>query len=222
MEKARYMIVYHIEKAYFFGNPQRYQDFEEENMERQSWNVKTIVMIGFFAAITYLGIQAFRIPMPAAVGTPFLHFGHIFVVLGIIVLGGKKGAISGTLGLLVFDLLNGYVAAMPKIFVETVIKCLVVGALLSLAEKRAGDDKRKRYAYTLVCTVVYVFGTLFFEWLFGAAELIIAGSGVGAAAAAAATSLPATAINGAFTVIGIAAAYVPVTSGLKRAGMAAV
>ncbi len=116
-------------------------------------------------------------------GNPVWHFGHIFVVLGIIVLGGKKGAISGTLGLLVFDLLNGYVAAMPKIFVETVIKCLVVGALLSLAEKRAGDDKRKRYAYTLVCTVVYVFGTLFFEWLFGAAELIIAGSGVGAAAA---------------------------------------
>ncbi|MFR5556093.1 MAG: hypothetical protein ACLTKE_04110 [Coprococcus sp.] len=46
-------------------------------------NLKTIVTIGFFAAVTFLGIQMFRIPLPAAVGTPFVHFGHIFVVLGV-------------------------------------------------------------------------------------------------------------------------------------------
>lgn len=45
-------------------------------------NLKTIVTAGFFAAVTFLGIQMFRIPLPAAVGTPFVHFGHIFVVLG--------------------------------------------------------------------------------------------------------------------------------------------
>ncbi|MFR2836753.1 MAG: ECF transporter S component, partial [[Clostridium] nexile] len=62
-------------------------------------NLKTIVTVGFFAAVTFLGIQMFRIPLPAAVGTPFVHFGHIFVVLGVLLQGGKKGAISGTIGL---------------------------------------------------------------------------------------------------------------------------
>ena len=63
-------------------------------------NLKTIVTVGFFAAVTFLGIQMFRIPLPAAVGTPFVHFGHIFVVLGVLLQGGKKGAIrfcEGTL-----------------------------------------------------------------------------------------------------------------------------
>ena len=60
--------------------------------------VKNLVITAFFTAITFLGIQSFRIPLPAAVGTPFLHFGHIFVVMGLLLQGGKRGAVSGTLG----------------------------------------------------------------------------------------------------------------------------
>lgn len=70
--------------------------------------VKNLVITAFFTAITFLGIQSFRIPLPAAVGTPFLHFGHIFVVMGLLLQGGKRGAVSGTLGLTIFDMLNGY------------------------------------------------------------------------------------------------------------------
>lgn len=33
--------------------------------------VKNLVITAFFTAITFLGIQSFRIPLPAAVGTPF-------------------------------------------------------------------------------------------------------------------------------------------------------
>lgn len=40
-------------------------------------NMKRMVITAFFAAITFLGIQAFRIPLPAVVGTPFVHFRHI-------------------------------------------------------------------------------------------------------------------------------------------------
>ena len=49
----------------------------------QTTRTKSIVITAFFTAIVFLGIQSFRIPMPAAVGTPFLHFGHIFVMLAI-------------------------------------------------------------------------------------------------------------------------------------------
>ena len=59
--------------------------------------VKNLVITAFFTAITFLGIQSFRIPLPAAVGTPFLHFGHIFVVMGLLLQAGNRGAVSGTL-----------------------------------------------------------------------------------------------------------------------------
>ena len=45
-------------------------------------NLKTIVTAGFFAAVTFLGIQMFRIPLPAAVGTPFVHFWTYFCCAG--------------------------------------------------------------------------------------------------------------------------------------------
>ena len=58
-------------------------------MKNESISTKKIVMTAFFAAIIYLGIQSFRIPLPAAVGTPFLHFGHIFVMLAVILKGNN-------------------------------------------------------------------------------------------------------------------------------------
>ena len=85
-------------------------------------NVKAMVITAFFAAITFLGIQSFRIPMPAAIGTPFVHFGHIFVVMGVLLQGGKRGAASGTIGLVLFDILNGYMQDIPQVFIETIVK----------------------------------------------------------------------------------------------------
>ena len=81
-------------------------------MKNESISTKKIVMTAFFAAIIYLGIQSFRIPLPAAVGTPFLHFGHIFVMLAVLMLGPKLSTVAGVLGLLVFDVLNGYIQAV--------------------------------------------------------------------------------------------------------------
>ena len=108
-------------------------------------NVKAMVITAFFAAITFLGIQAFRIPLPAAIGTPFVHFGHIFVVMGLLLQGGKRGAISGTIGLVVFDILNGYIQDIPQVFIETMVKCLIVGAIFYLLQNRVAQDKKKEY-----------------------------------------------------------------------------
>ena len=107
--------------------------------------VKAMVVTAFFAAITFLGIQSFRIPLPAAIGTPFVHFGHIFVVMGVLLQGGKRGAVSGTFGLIIFDILNGYLQDVPQVFIETVVKCLIVGAIFMILKKKAQGDKKKEY-----------------------------------------------------------------------------
>ena len=59
--------------------------------------IKTLVSMAFFTAVTFLGIQAFRIPVPAVVGTPFIHFGHVFVVMGMLSPGRKKARSQGRL-----------------------------------------------------------------------------------------------------------------------------
>lgn len=168
-------------------------------------NLKTIVTAGFFAAVTFLGIQMFRIPLPAAVGTPFVHFGHIFVVLGVLLQGGKKGAVSGTIGLVLFDLLNGYVQAIPQVFIETIVKCLILGAILKHFVK-GKDDKKTEYRAVTIGVFVYAVMNI----VMGTITLLIAGSGVNAALLGALTSIPATVINAAFMVGVVLLIYRPI------------
>ncbi len=179
-------------------------------------NNKSVVMTAFFAAIVFLGIQMFRIPMPAAVGTPFLHFGHIFVVLAIICLGGRRAAVAGTLGLVIFDLLNGYIHAIPNVFVCTIIKCLIAGLVFEILKKHAGGELKKEYQAAIIVTIVYGCLNIITDFTWNTAELVIMGSSLPAALIAEASSIPATIINAVFAVIGIAVLYVPVSAAYKR------
>lgn len=182
----------------------------------KSGNVTSTVMTAFFAAVIFLGIQSFRIPLPAAVGTPFLHFGHIFVMLAVICLGSKRSTVAGVLGLVIFDLLNGYLHSIPNVLVSTIIKCMFVGTVYGLLKKKAGGNVRKEYMYGVICAAIYGVTNIVVDFIWSIGELMVLGSSFGAAFAAEVTSIPATMINAVFTVIGIAILYMPITSAYSR------
>lgn len=186
------------------------------NQKANSSNVTATVSTAFFAAVIFLGIQSFRIPLPAAVGTPFLHFGHIFVMLAIVCLGSKRSTIAAVLGLIIFDLLNGYLHAIPNVFFSTIIKCMLVGSVFTCFQKRAGGDSRKEYMTAIACAALYGITNIVVDFIWSVAELVILGSTLSAAFTAELTSIPATIINAGFTVIGIAVLYIPVTNTYRR------
>lgn len=172
--------------------------------------IKITVVTAFFAAITFLGIQSFRIPLPAAVGTPFVHFGHIFVVTGVLLQGSKRGAVSGTFGLILFDILNGFVQDIPQVFIETIVKCLVIGAIFAVLKRKADGDKNKEYTGAVICAVIYGCMNIVIELVMGAVKMMLLGSGFQAAVLGSAMSVPAAAINAVFMVVTIVVFYRPV------------
>lgn len=180
--------------------------------------LKANVMTAFFAAIIFLGIQSFRIPMPAAVGTPFVHFAHIFVVLAILLLGIGRSTIAAMLGLLIFDLVNGYVAAIPNVFVSELILCVVTGLAVKALRGAYADGKEKAVRNAAVCAAIYGVLNVIIDFTWNAAALVITGSSLTAALAAELTSIPATVINSVFTVIGVTILYVPVKSAFLAIG----
>jgi len=177
---------------------------------------RSVVITAFFAAMVYLGIQVFRIPMPAAVGTPFLHFGHIFVVLAILCLGPTGSAIAGVLGLVIFDVLNAYMHAIPNVLVCTLIECLSVGNLFLLLKRRADGNTKKEYSFAVLCAVAYGLMNIVLDFIWNTVGLVIMGSSVNAAITAELTSIPATVINSVFMVAGIAVLYPPVKAAYRR------
>lgn len=73
----------------------------------QNDSLHKLTLAALFSALDYiLALFQFRIPSP--VGHPFVDLGFNFVALGVLFLGYKYGLLSGAVGLLVFDLLNGY------------------------------------------------------------------------------------------------------------------
>ena len=189
---------------------------KEENISRDE-SINKLVVTAFFAAITFLGIQIFRVPLPAVVGTPFVHFGHIFVVMGVLLMGGKRGAVSGTLGLVIFDILNGYLQDVPQVFLETIIKCLLIGALFAVLKNRAGGDRKKEYRGAMICTVLYGCMNILIEFVMGIVKMMILGSGFAAGAAGSGASIPATVVNVVFLILAEALLYRPVERLYRRA-----
>lgn len=182
----------------------------------QKKSVKQTVMIAFFAAMIFLGIQSFRIPVPAAIGTPFLHFAHIFVVLAILCMGGFEAACAGLVGFIIFDLLNGYASSIPNVLFSTLVNCLTVGVAYSYLEEKAGSDRKKRWLAAVKAAVLYGILNILIDLAWNTYSMVMLGSKSFPALLTAIASVPATVVNSIFTVIGVSILYFPVLTAYRR------
>lgn len=123
--------------------------------------------------------------------------------------------------LLILTLLRGYEIDVPGIEETLVINpvlyifCFILGIALTIAGIFAN-----RYSveiqYAIIGAVAGIAFNLAGEFLFGAVMLTIAGSSFYAAVIASAVSLPATLINGTFSIIVAIALYIPLSKILHR------
>lgn len=171
-------------------------------MSKQNKKIYDMTRVALFATITFLGIQAFRIPLPAAVGVPFLHFGNIFLLLGALLMGGKKGAWAGAIGFCIFDLLNGYITVMPKVVVIAIFMSFAASKLFEANKEKLGVTKA-----IILGTAVAFLISLTGDFLYDTATLALAGSNLSAAMWAAFTSLFATFVNSVFGIAAVTVLY---------------
>ncbi len=233
-------------------------------------STRTMVLIGLFAALCYVALF-FKIPIPSPVGNPFLHMGNMFVILAALLFTGTIGGLSGSIGMGLFDLMNGYASSVPK----TVILKFGIGAIVGSVAARGKNKNAKSpikwisiasgililigtvlfvtatslgneivvagmYIFSLilglglalVCTfakklsieiqyavlgaVAGIAFNLVGEFLFGVFKLLLVGSGFLPAILSSAVSLPATLINGSFSIFVAVALYVPLSKSLSN------
>lgn len=102
---------------------------------KNTFSTKRLVLIGLFSAICYVTLY-FKIPIPAPVGTPFLHMGNMFVILAALLFSGPVGGLSGAIGMGLFDLTNGYAQYVPKVLILKFGMGLVAGLIASQGHKQ--------------------------------------------------------------------------------------
>lgn len=249
------------------------------------FSIHTMVLIGLFSALCYVALL-FKIPIPSPVGKPFLHMGNMFVILAALLFSGTIGGLSGSIGMGLFDLMNGYASSVPK----TLLLKFGIGAIVGIvASKGDRKDAKSPIKFISIASVILIFiGIILFiiamtlgneitvtgiekklvvnpvlyifslilgiglgcvcisakklsikvqyailgavagiafnlvgEFLFGVITLLFAGSGFTAALLSSAVSLPATLINGSFSIFVAVVLYVPLSKSIKNLGLAA-
>ncbi len=158
-------------------------------------SLQALIFTGLFAAIIYIGIWVLRIPVPAMVGRPFIHFGNTLTAVAILYLGYRNGMIAGIIGLGGFDLLNGYAATSWL----TMLEVVVVATVLSLIFKGMNyqDSKKNIIILGIVAGVTKIFTT----YCVSIVEALMVGTSLQVAYVGAFVSLPATVINSISTAI---------------------
>lgn len=94
---------------------------------------KYIVTTALFAALIFLSVSFFKIEVAPRT---MVHMGNAMVVVSFLVLGTHYAMIAATVGLGVFDVLNGYLSSVHFIILESVIVVAVLGVVFNLLKKR--------------------------------------------------------------------------------------
>lgn len=178
-------------------------------MRTKENSLVSIIMTGLFAAIIYLGVWVLRIPVPALVGRPFIHFGNTLTAVAILYLGYRNGMLAGIIGLGGFDLLNGYAATSWLTMLEVVVVASVLTAVYKGMHYQ--DSKRNIIILGIIAGVTKIFTT----YCVSIVEALMVGTSLNVALVSSFVSLPATVINSISTAICTPILYFAVRDGAR-------
>lgn len=89
--------------------------------------VKELVIMGLLVAMVFVCTTVIQFKLPIAVNGGLVHMGNVALFTIAIVLGKKRGAVSGAFGMALFDILGPWAVWAPFTFVVRGIMGYVIG-----------------------------------------------------------------------------------------------
>ena len=130
-------------------------------MNRSPSKILPICLCAVLASLSFvMTFINIRLPLPGNGG--LVHLGNIPVVIAAIVLGKKYGAVTGALGMTLFDIMGGWLLWAPFTFL---IRLAVGFAIGFFAKKRAGKSIAYKLLGILVGGVILISGYYAAEWI---------------------------------------------------------
>lgn len=134
--------------------------------------IKEMAVTAVLIALTYVFTAFVNVRLPIAANGGLVHLGNVPLFIGAIIFGKKAGAISGGVGMALFDLLSGWTAWAPFTLVIVGIMGFTVGAI---TEKHKGFGWNV-LAITAACAIKIVGyyiaeGFIYGNWVAPAASI---------------------------------------------------
>lgn len=95
-------------------------------------NIRAMVLTALMVALTYIAGSVIKIPTLNG----FIHPGDCMVLLGAVLLGKKRGALSGSIAMAFVDITAGYLIWAPFTFIIKGIMAYFTGVILDRIEDK--------------------------------------------------------------------------------------
>ncbi len=103
-----------------------------ENQSKKREKILNITFIALFAALCYIALTVFFFPFAQM----YIHFGNLIVVVAALLIGGWQGGLAGSIGMGLYDILNGHADSSPKTFLLKFLIGLTVGVVFTFLQRR--------------------------------------------------------------------------------------
>lgn len=140
--------------------------------------VKELTRYALFIAIIFISTYMIQITLPLPGNGGLIHAGNIALFTIAIVFGKKYGAISGAVGMTLFDLVSGWTLWAPGTFVIRFACGYVIGAIAN--SKGYNGRSRNRNALAMLAgSIIIVAGYYLYQVILYKSWILAAGSIVG-------------------------------------------
>ena len=97
--------------------------------QKQGISVSEIAITGVCIALTFIATGFINIRLPVAANGGLVHLGNVPLFLAAIIFGKRTGALAGSFGMSLFDLMSGWALWAPFTFVVVGLMGYSVGAI---------------------------------------------------------------------------------------------
>lgn len=109
------------------------------NVSSVSSKIKMLVQLGMLSALTFVATMAIHVP---SWNGGVIHLGDSMIFLTAVLFGKKYAAISGALGMTMFDILSGYSVWAPYTFVIKAVMGFIAGSIAYMGGSK-GENSYK-------------------------------------------------------------------------------
>lgn len=88
-----------------------------------------LIVTALLIALVFIATKFINIKLPIGSQGGLIHFGNVMIYIATLVFGTRKGAIAGSVGMALFDILSGWVIWAPFTFVIRWIMSEIIGIL---------------------------------------------------------------------------------------------
>lgn len=123
-------------------------------------NIREMTLTAMFTALTLAATMFVNIRLPIAANGGLVHLGNVPLFVAAAVLGRRPAALSGAVGMALFDLISGWAVWAPGTFI--IVGCMGLAAGAIMGRLRGAGGYVLAAAAALAIKIV---GYYIFEWM---------------------------------------------------------